>query len=60
MQKLKRPKNSLKLFLFNVCFFEKHFEDLEYLLKSASINYDIIAISEKRTMKNLKLLKISN
>ena len=38
-------------------FLKKTFDDLEYLLKSANINYDIIAISETRIMKNLQITK---
>ena len=35
----------------------KNFEDFEYLLKSTNINYNIITISETRTMKNLEITK---
>ena len=33
-------------------FFFENFEDLEYLLDSASFNFDVIAISETRITKN--------
>ena len=36
----------------------KDFDDLEYLLKRTSMNFDIIAISEIRIIKNLN--NISN
>ena len=61
VQTLKIPKNSLKMFYINACsLINKIFEDLEYLLKSTNINYDIIAISETRLMKNLKITKNIN
>ena len=60
VQTLKIPKNSLKMFHINACFLNKNFEDLEYLLKSTNINYDIIAISETRIMKNLEITKSIN
>ena len=59
VQTLKIPKNSIKMFHINVCSLNKNFEDLEYLLKSTNINYDIIAMSETRTMKNFELFKTS-
>ena len=42
-----------------MCALYKNFEDLEYLLKSTNINYDIIAMSQTRTMKNFELFKTS-
>ena len=44
-------KCTLSLFHINSCFFSKNIEDLEYLLKSTSINFDVIAISETRIVK---------
>ena len=59
VQTLKIPKNSIKIFHINVCSLNKNFEDLEYLLKSTNINYDIIAMSQTRTMENFELFKTS-
>ena len=36
----------------------KNFDDLEYLLKTTNMNFDIIAISETRITKNMN--KTSN
>ena len=47
------------MFHIHACPFNKHFEDLEYLLKSTNINYDI-AISETRIMKNLENTENNN
>ena len=44
----------------NAYFWNKTFDDLEYLLKSADINYDITEISEARIMKNLEITKNIN
>ena len=60
VQTLKIPKNSLKMFHINACSLNKNFDDLEYLLKSTNINYDIIAISETRIMKNLEITQNIN
>ena len=43
------------MFGINACSLNKNFEELEYLIKSTNINYNIIAISETRTMKNLEI-----
>ena len=45
------------MFHINVCSLGKNFDDLEYLLKTTNMNFDIIAISETIT-KNAN--KISN
>ena len=45
-------KSSLSLFHLNTCFLSKIFEDLEYLLDSTNLNFDVIAISETRITKN--------
>ena len=60
VQTLKIPKNSLKMFHINACSLNKNFDDFQYLLKSTNINYDIIAISETRTMKNLEITQNIN
>lgn len=44
----------------NAYFWNKTFDNLEYLLKSADINYDITEISEARIMKNLEITKNIN
>ena len=45
-------KSSLSLFHLNTCYLSKDFEDLEYLLHSTNLNFDVIAISETRITKN--------
>ena len=39
-------KHTLSLFHVSSCSLSKNIEDLEYLLNSTSINFDVIAISE--------------
>ena len=48
IQTLNKLNNKLTLSLFHVssCSLSKNIEDLEYLLNSTSINFDVIAISE--------------
>ena len=41
----------MSLFHINSCSLSKNIEDLEYLLNSTSINFDVIAISETRRVK---------
>ena len=55
IQTLKIPnKNkSLSMFHINTCSLSKNFDDLEYLLKTTNMNFDIIAISETRITKNI-------
>ena len=48
---------SLSMFHINTCSLSKNFDDLEYLLKTTNMNFDIIAISETRITKNI--IKIS-
>ena len=60
MQTLKIPKNSLKMFHINARSLNKNFEDLKYLSKSSNINYNSIAISDTRTMKNLAITQSIN
>ena len=45
-------KSSVSLFHLNTCSLSKNFEDLEYLLHSTNLNFDVIAISETRITKN--------
>ena len=40
------------------CFLSKNIDDLEYLLKTTNMNFDIIGISETRVHKNIS--NISN
>ena len=58
--KIPNKKNSLSLFHINACSLSKNFEDLEYLLKTTNTNFDIIAISETRILKNTKIVKNIN
>ena len=54
-------KNScLSLFHIHTCSLNKNFEDLEYLIKSTNINFDIIAISETRMLKDTNIVKNIN
>ena len=50
----------MSLFHINSCFLSKNIEDLEYLLNSASIDFDVIAISETRIVKGKTLVSILN
>ena len=54
LQKLKIPnkENSLFLFHINSCSLNKHFEELQNLLQSTNINFDVIAITDTRIPKN--------
>ena len=47
LQKLKIPnkENSLSLFHINSCSLNKNLEELQDLLKSTNINFDVIAIT---------------
>ena len=53
LQKLKIPnkENSLSLFHINSCSLNKNFEELQNLLQSTNINFDVIAITETRIPK---------
>ena len=55
LQKLKIPnkENSLSLFHINSCSLNKNFEELQNLLQSTNINFDVIAIKETRIPKNV-------
>ena len=46
---------SLSHFYSNTCFLSKNFDDFQLLIQSANIDFDVIAISESRIIKN-KLL----
>ena len=43
------------LFHVNLCSLSKNFEELQYLLKSTNKNFDIIAITETRTRKDISI-----
>ena len=62
VQSMKIPnKNScLSLFHINTCSLNKKLENLEYLIKSTNINFDIIAISETRILKDTNIVKNIN
>ena len=55
---IRNKSKSLSMFHINTCSLSKNFDDLEYLLKTTNMNFDIIAISETRITKNIN--KISN
>ena len=57
LQKLKIPnkENSLSLFHINSCSLNKNFEELQNLLQSTNINFDVIAITETRIPKNVSV-----
>ena len=46
------------MFHINTCSLSKNFDDLEYLLKTTNMNFDITAISETRITENIN--EISN
>ena len=56
LQKLKTPnkENSLSLFHINSSSLNTNFEELQNLLQSTYINFDVIAITETRIPKNKK------
>ena len=58
--KIPNKKNSLSLFHINACSLSKNFDDLEHLLETTNTNFDIIAISETRILKNTKIVKNIN
>ena len=55
---MKIKPNSLSL--LHSCYLNKNFEDLEYLLKATSKNFDVIAISESRILRDTNLSKNIN
>ena len=58
-------KNSLSLFHINASSISKHFDEFEHLLQSTKIDFDVIAVSESRIIKdknssrNINLLNYS-
>ena len=60
IQTLKIPNKSksLSMFHINTCSLSKNFDDLEYLLKTTNMDFDIIAIADTRITKNIN--KITN
>ena len=52
--------NCLFLLHINTCSLNKNFEDLEYLIKSTNINFDIIAILKTRILKDTNIAKNIN
>ena len=61
LQKIKIPNkgNSLSLFHINSCSLNKNFEELENLLQSANINFDLIGITGTRIPKNVSVTQNS-
>ena len=51
---------SLSLFHINACSLNKNFDDLQHLLSCTEKTFDIIAISETRTRKNISSLNNLN
>ena len=65
MQQLKVPNKEkpLSFFHINSCSLNKNFEELQNLLQSTNTQFDVIAITETRIMKNISLtqnMKLSN
>ena len=56
-KKLKNPnkENSLSLFHINYCLLNKDFEELQNLLQSTNINFDVKATTETRIPKNVSV-----
>ena len=48
------------MFHINTCSLSKNFDDLEYLLETTNMNFDIIAISEIGITKNINKIPKSN
>ena len=59
IQTLNIPNKSKSLSVFdvNTCSLSKNFDDLEYLLKTRNMNFDIIAISETRVISQQLIFK---
>ena len=53
--KIRNKENSLSLFSINSCSLNKTFEELQNLLQSTNINFDVIAITETRKTKNVSV-----
>ena len=56
--KIPNKQNSLSLFHINSCSLNKNFEELQNLLQSTNINFDVTAITETRIPKMFLQLKI--
>ena len=62
IQTLNIPRKSNSFPLFHICTYSlnKDFDDMEYLLKTTNMDFDIIAISQTRITKNInKIFNIS-
>ena len=57
---ISHKNKSLSLFHLNACSLNKSFDDLQHLLSCTQKMFDIIAISETRSMKNISLLNNLN
>ena len=55
--KIPNKSSCLSLFHINTYSLNKNFEDLKYFIKSNNINFDIIAISETRILKDTNIVK---
>ena len=53
--KIPNKKKSLSLFHINSCSLNKNFEELQNLLQSTNITFDVIAITESRIRKNVSV-----
>ena len=60
IKKMKIEPNLLSLFHINSFSLNKHFEDLEYLLKATNKTFDVIVISESRILTDTNLSKNIN
>ena len=58
--KIPNKNSCLSLFHINNCSLNKNFENLEYLIKSTNINFDIIVISKTRILKDTNIVKNIN
>ena len=58
--KIPNKNSCLSLFHINTCSLNKNFINLEYLIESTNINFDIIAISETRMLKDTDIVKNIN
>ena len=58
LQTMKIPNedNSLALFHINACSLNKNFDHLEHLLSCTNKNFDVIAMTETRKIKNICLI----
>ena len=57
---MKIESKSLFLFYINSCSLYKNFEDLEYLLKAITKNFEVIATSKSRILKDINVSKNIN